>query len=84
MTDRQNFKEFAALIARILGVEDAKVTRDARFADELEADSIDLLEVVAALETEYEVTFDEERVYDIVTVGEAFDLLQSAEAAEQE
>ena len=84
MTDRQNFKEFAALIARILGVEVAKVTRDARFSAELYADSIDLLEVVAALETEYEVTFDEERVYDIVTVGEAFDLLQSAEAAEQE
>ena len=54
-----------------------KVTKEARFADDLDADSLDLVELVMALEEAFDVTVDENELEDIETVGQAFDLVSA-------
>ena len=78
-----NGKAIAVLLARqgatVYGVDRdldaAKVTRDARFKEDLEADSLDLVEFVMALEEEFSVEVPEKELEGITTVGQAFDLI---------
>lgn len=63
------------LFAEQLAVEPAKVTPDARFAEDLNADSLDLVEAVLALEEEWSIEIPEEEMEPIKTVGQAIDLV---------
>ncbi|NDC11640.1 MAG: acyl carrier protein [Actinobacteria bacterium] len=58
-----------------LSVDAAKVTREARFKEDLEADSLDLVEFVMELESEFGVEVPEQELEGITTVGQAFDLI---------
>ena len=58
-------------------MEPDQVTKEARFADDLDADSLDLVELVMALEEEFDVSVDEEELEGIETVGAAYDLVVS-------
>ena len=60
----------------VLSVEADQVTPEASFADDLDADSLDLVELVMALEEEFDVTVEEEELEGIETVGAAFDLIK--------
>jgi acyl carrier protein len=71
------FDRFKSHAVTVLGVEEAQVTREARFADDLDADSLDLVELVMALEDEFDVSIDEEELEGIETVGQALDLVES-------
>ncbi|NDH92614.1 MAG: acyl carrier protein, partial [Actinobacteria bacterium] len=51
------------------------VTREARFKEDLEADSLDLVEFVMELESEFGVEVPEQELEGITTVGQAFDLI---------
>ena len=51
------------------------MTKEARFADDLDADSLDLVELVMALEEAFDITVEETELEDIETVGQAFDLI---------
>jgi acyl carrier protein len=68
-------ERFTALAVQVLSVEPAQVVRDASFADDLDADSLDLAELVMALEDEFDITVDEDELTDITTVGKAIDLV---------
>ena len=50
---------------------------EASFADDLDADSLDLVELVMALEEEFDVTVEEEELEGITTIGAAFKLITS-------
>ena len=50
---------------------------EARFGDDLDADSLDLVELVMALEEAFDVTVDESELEGIETVGQAFDLISA-------
>jgi acyl carrier protein len=71
----ENFEKFKQCAVEVLAVEPDQVTRDARFADDLDADSLDLVELVMRLEEEFDVSVDEEELEGIETVGAAFDLI---------
>jgi acyl carrier protein len=71
------FDRFTKCAVEVLSVEPAQVTREASFADDLDADSLDLVELVMALEEEFDVTIDEEELQGVTTVGGAYDLLAS-------
>ena len=71
------FDRFTKCAVEVLSVEPAQVTREASFADDLDADSLDLVELVMALEEEFDVTIDEEELQGVTTVGGAYDLLKS-------
>ncbi len=69
------FTRFQNCTVEVLSVEADQVTLEATFADDLDSDSLDLVELVMALEEEFDVTIDEEELEDIETVGQAFDLV---------
>jgi acyl carrier protein len=59
----------------ILSVEPDQVTEGARFKEDLDADSLDLVELVMALEEEFGVEVPEEELEGVETVGQAYDLI---------
>jgi acyl carrier protein len=59
------------IIVDLLGVEESEVTIDARFREDLEADSLDLVELIMAFEEEFEGEISDEQAQEITTVGEA-------------
>jgi acyl carrier protein len=72
-----DFARFQKCAVEVLSVEESQVTKEASFADDLDADSLDLVELVMALEEEFDVTVEEEELEGIQTVGAAFDLIKS-------
>ena len=75
MDDDAAFEKFRECAVEVLQVPADKVTKDARFADDLDADSLDLVELVMALEEAFDITVEESELEDIETVGQAFDLV---------
>ena len=72
-----HFERFRQCAVEVLSVEAQQVTREASFADDLDADSLDLVELVMALEEEFGVTVEEEELEGIDTAGAAYDLIIS-------
>jgi len=70
-----NFKRFTNCAVEVLSVDASQVTREASFADDLDADSLDLVELVMALEEEFDVSVEEEELEGITTIGAAYDLI---------
>ena len=75
--DIMEFEKLASIIAEQLSVDPEEITPDTSFADDLGADSLDLVEVVVALEDELDVTIEDEELQTIKTVGDAYDLIRS-------
>ena len=75
LTENPIYERLRALATDVLDLRSDQVVPEARFADDLGADSLDLVELVEALEEEFEVHIDDDELADIATVGEAFDLL---------
>jgi acyl carrier protein len=65
------------VFAENLSMSEDEVTMSSRFQEDLDADSLDLVEAVLALEEEFGVTIPEEEMEGIKTVGEAVDLVAS-------
>ena len=70
-----NFEKFRKCAVDVLAVEPDQVTMEASFADDLDADSLDLVELVMALEEEFGVSVEEEELENITTIGGAYDLI---------
>ncbi|HEX6383547.1 MAG TPA: acyl carrier protein [Anaerolineae bacterium] len=60
-----------AIIVDLLGVDEDQVVPEARFREDLEADSLDLVELIMAFEEEFEGEISDEEAQKITTVGEA-------------
>jgi acyl carrier protein len=59
----------------VLSVDPDQVTEEARFKEDLEADSLDLVELVMALEESFDISVPEEELENVTTVGQAVDLV---------
>ena len=77
MDDQAAFDKFKQWAVEVLQVDPDKVTREARFGDDLDADSLDLVELVMALEESFDVTVDESELEGIETVEQAYHLVTS-------
>ena len=75
MSDDATFAKFKACAVEVLQVPEDKVVLEARFGDDLDADSLDLVELVMALEEAFDVTVEEAELEDIETVGQAYTLI---------
>ncbi len=73
----ENFERFTKCAVEVLSVDAAKVTKEASFADDLDADSLDLVELIMSLEEEFGVIVEEEELEGITTIGGAYDLIVS-------
>ena len=72
-----NFERFKKCAVEVLAVDASAVTPEANFADDLDADSLDLVELVMALEEEFDIPVEEEELSDVATVGDAVTLVES-------
>jgi acyl carrier protein len=75
LSDEEAFEKFRESAVEVLQVPADKVTKEARFAEDLDADSLDLVELVMALEESFDVTVEESELEGIETIGQAFDLI---------
>jgi len=77
MNQQEIFDKVKAIIVDLLGVDEAKITLEARFREDLEADSLDLVELIMKFEDEFGGEISDKEAQDIKTVGQAVDYLQS-------
>jgi acyl carrier protein len=71
------FERVQQLIVRELNVKESEVTENASFDGDLKADSLDIVELVMALEDEFQITITDEEAEKIRTVGDAVRFLES-------
>jgi len=67
----ETYEAVQSIIVELLGVEASKVTPEARFREDLEADSLDLVELIMAFEEKFGGEISDEDAQKITTVGEA-------------
>ena len=71
------YDEIKAIIKDLLGVDEAKITMEARFREELEADSLDLVELIMAFEDKFGAEISDDDAQSITTVGDAVTYIDS-------
>ncbi len=71
--------EVVAIIEDQLGVDEAQITEDAYFTEDLGADSLDLAELVMAFEEDFDIEISDEAAEQISTVGEAVEQIEAAQ-----
>jgi len=77
MAETDTFTDIKAIIVDLLGAEESKVTLDARFREDLEADSLDLVELIMAFEEQFSGEISDEDAQKITTVGQAVEYIDS-------
>jgi acyl carrier protein len=77
----ETFGKIRDIIVDQLGVDEDKVTMEARFREDLEADSLDLVELIMAFEDEFGGEISDEEAQQIKTVGQAVEYLKMRMAA---
>ena len=70
------YEEVKEIIVDLLDVDESKITPEARFREELEADSLDLVELIMAFEDKFGGEISDEDAQTITTVGEAVDYIE--------
>ncbi len=65
------YEQIQGIISELLGVDKSKITMEARFREDLEADSLDLVELIMAFEEKFGAEISDEDAQTITTVGEA-------------
>ena len=71
------YAEVKAIIVDLLGVDESKVTMGASFRDDLEADSLDLVELIMAFEDKFGAEISDEDAQTITTVGGAVEYIDA-------
>lgn len=72
------------IIVEQLGVKADRVTMDAKFREDLEADSLDLVELMMAFEEEFGGEISDEQAQKVATVGEVIELLKKSGATDED
>ena len=71
------FEEIKTIVAENLGVEEDSITMESSFKDDLKADSLDLFEMVMALEENYGIEIPTDDLGQLETVADVIDYIQS-------
>ncbi len=77
METNEVFEKVKGLFVEDLGIDESKVTMDAKLEEDLEIDSLGIVEVVMAFEDEFGIEINDEELADVSTVGQAVNLLHS-------
>ena len=71
----EHFVKVKEIIVDKLGVEDGKITMEAKFIDDLGADSLDTVELIMQFEEEFDIEIPDEDAEGLLSVGEAVDYI---------
>ena len=74
-SESDTFARFTSCAIEVLGGDPLRITREANFVEDLDADSLDLVELIMALEEEFDVEIPEEDLEHVFTIGGAYDVL---------
>ena len=70
------FEKLKKVIAEVLNVDEAEITMDTTFEDDLGADSLDIFQIIMGMEEELDIEIDSEAAADIVTVGDVVEAIK--------
>ena len=76
MSEEEIFEKFKKIVVEQLGVEEEHVKKEATFVDDLSADSLDIVELIMAIEVEFELEIPDSDAEKIVTVGDVVDYIK--------
>ena len=79
MNTEEVFEKVKAIIVEQLGVAETSVEMDSSFIDDLGADSLDIVELVMALEEEFDMEIPETEAEKIVSVGDVVEYIKSVQ-----
>lgn len=78
MTEQEIEAKVIEIVAEQMGADKAKIGRDTNFVEDLNADSLDTVELVMEFEDEFDTSIPDEQAEKIKTVGEAIDFIAQA------
>jgi acyl carrier protein len=82
VTEQEIEAKVIEIVAEQMGADKAKITRDTSFVEDLNADSLDTVELVMEFEDEFETSIPDEQAEKIKTVGQAIDFIKQAHGVE--
>jgi len=77
MSNEQIFESVQKILVDQLGVDEDLITMESNFIDDLNADSLDIVELVMAMEQEFNISIPDEEAERIKTVGDAVDFIKN-------
>jgi acyl carrier protein len=75
MTREEVLEHVKSILVETLSVDEDKVTEEARFQEDLETDSLDLVELIMTMEDKFAIKITDEEAAEIKTVGDAVDFV---------
>lgn len=75
MSSEEIFEQIRGIIADQLGLEETQITLDSDFVDDLNADSLDIVDLIVTLENEYDLSIPDEEAQRLRTVEDAVDFI---------
>jgi acyl carrier protein len=78
VTEQEIESKVIEIVAEQMGADKAKISRDTSFVEDLNADSLDTVELVMEFEDEFETSIPDEQAEKIQTVGQAVDFIKQA------
>jgi len=79
MTREELFDSIKTMIVDQLGVDESTITEDSSFIDDLNADSLDMVELVMAMEQEFDIEIPDDVAEKVTTVKDAIDYIMGLE-----
>ena len=70
------FEILKKVIAEVLNVDEAEITMDTTFEDDLDADSLDVFQIIMGVEEELDIEINADETSNIVTVGDAVEAIK--------
>ena len=77
-------EKITQILVEQLGVDESEVTPESNFIDDLGADSLDVFQIVIAIEEQFDIEISDQDAEDIKTVGDAVKYIESKIGAEEE
>jgi len=77
MSENETFEQLKKLIVELLEVDESKVVPEASFVDDFNADSLDFIELITAVEDTFKIEIPDEDAENLQTVQEAIDYIEA-------